>query len=283
MSAVKPKKWLADISYQQADLSTGIYQDLAVLYTDLLSLDYFPSTFQLTKKIAEKTPLFAMTQRQFVEQHDDNADLAELGYEGFIKQTGQIPTRKDNWHDFFNALIWGIFPASKQAINQLHVADINEYGLKKRTKQRDALTLFDECGIVLAYTNDEQKQALRNHMWMDSFWDNRSQWYLSIKPFVFGHAMYEMALAPYIGLTAKAYFIKVEPSFFTESLTNQYRILDAMLAKEMLEAKTLVDNKQLSPLPILGVPSWYQDNQQQSFYLNTNYFRPKRRVSDKQI
>ena len=281
MSAVKPKKWLADVSYQQADLSTGIYQDLSVLYTDLLKLDNFPVPAQLSKLIADKAPAFAIAQRQFVEQDEDSPELAELGYEGFIKQTGLIPTRKDNWHDFFNALIWGLFPASKQAINQLHVADISEHGLKKRTKQRDALTLFDECGIVLAYTHDEQKNALRNHMWMESFWDKRSQWYQSIRPFVFGHAMYEMALAPYIGLTAKAYFIKVEPCFFAETLSNQYRILDSLLAKEMRVDKTLSDNKKLSPLPILGVPTWYQDNQQQSFYSNTNYFRPKRRVSDK--
>ncbi|WP_440904889.1 DUF3025 domain-containing protein [Catenovulum sp. SX2] len=281
MSAVKPKKWLADVSYQQADLSTGIYQDLAVLYTDLLKLDNFPSPAQLSKQIADKVPAFAIAQRQFVEQDEDSPELAELGYEGFINQTGLIPTRKDNWHDFFNALIWGLFPESKQAINQLHVADISEHGLKKRTKQRDALTLFDECGIILAYTHDEQKNALRNHMWMESFWDKRSQWYQSIRPFVFGHAMYEMALAPYIGLTAKAYFIKVAPSFFAETLSNQYRILDGLLAKEMRVDKTLSDNKKLSPLPILGVPSWYKDNQQQNFYSNTNYFRPKRRVSDK--
>ncbi|WP_016955005.1 DUF3025 domain-containing protein [Catenovulum agarivorans] len=281
MSAVKPKKWLADVSYQQADLSKGIYQDLAVLYTDLLKLDNFPMPAQLSKQIADKAPAFAIAQRKFVEQDEDSPELAELGYEAFINQTGLIPTRKDNWHDFFNALIWGLFPASKQAINQLHVADISEHGLKKRTKQRDALTLFDECGIILAYTHDEQKNALRNHMWVESFWDKRSQWYQSIRPFVFGHAMYEMALAPYIGLTAKAYFIKVDPCFFSETLSNQYRILDSLLAKEMRVDKTLSDNKKLSPLPILGVPTWYQDNQQQSFYLNTNYFRPKRRVSDK--
>jgi hypothetical protein len=39
----------------------------------------------------------------------------------------------------------------------------------------------------------------------------------------------------------------------------------------------LENNKNLYPLPLLGVPNWYDENKEKGFYENTSYFRPKRR------
>ncbi|EWH12371.1 hypothetical protein DS2_01580 [Catenovulum agarivorans DS-2] len=270
------KKWTADVSFQQANLSSGIYADISRLYPSLVEQVHIPTAEFLTDLVAKRAPVFTLQSYQFIKQTELNPLLASLGYEGFINQTKQIPTRHDNWHDLFNGLIWGLFPSCKQAINQLHVQDIGQFGLKQRTKQRDALTLFDECGVILAYTDEQQKTTLQSHQWMDSFWVNRQDWFRSIRPFVFGHAMYEMALAPFIGLTAKAYFVQVEPCFFDCTLNQQYQILDQLVAKQILLDKSLANNQRLSPLPLLGVPGWYTDNSKQSFYANTKYFRPKR-------
>ena len=34
--------------------------------------------------------------------------------------------------------------------------------------------------------------------------------------------------------------------------------------------------RELSPLPVLGVPGWWDGNEQEEFYDNTGYFRPGR-------
>lgn len=47
----------------------------------------------------------------------------QLGYEAYIYKTGEIPTR-DNFHDFFNALIWLRFPLIKQTLNHLQYKEI---------------------------------------------------------------------------------------------------------------------------------------------------------------
>ena len=75
----------------------------------------------------------------FVPQ-DDTLPFPELYYEERIFQHGMVSTRP-NWHDFFNALMWNVFPRSKVMINALHAADISRYG-KPRTPQRDALTVL---------------------------------------------------------------------------------------------------------------------------------------------
>jgi hypothetical protein len=40
-----------------------------------------------------------------------------LVYECRIWETGEVETRPDNWHDFFNALVWLSFPQTKIAVS----------------------------------------------------------------------------------------------------------------------------------------------------------------------
>ncbi|WAJ69031.1 DUF3025 domain-containing protein [Catenovulum adriaticum] len=272
---MKRKKYEADIPWCVEQFSGGgIFDDLSNLL-NLSDFSSFPSAAQLTQLMTQLQADQKLKPVEFIAQ-SDSMNWHGMSYEELIFAKQKIPTRIDNWHDLFNACIWALFPNTKRCLNELHVNDITQYGLKQRTKQRDALTLFDECGVVLAYTQDTDKTALKTHLWLESFWQNRSRWFTSIKPFIFGHAMYEMSLKPFIGLTAKAYFLRVSDDFFQWPAAQQYRYLDQQLAREIAEQATLKNNQHLSPLPILGVPFWYDDNQEREFYLNENYFRPKR-------
>jgi hypothetical protein len=209
----------------------------------------------------------------------DNDALAEDGryYEEYIYATQCIPTRKDNWHDFFGALIWCLYPKTKALLNQLHMAEIAQHGLKQRSKLRNKLTLFDECGVVLCLEPAafEHAELLRQHQWQQSFVQRRSDWWQGIRPMIFGHAMYEMATAPFIGLTAKALFIEVPAGFSQWSLTTAYQYLDTQLLLQ-IKNDVLLSTEQLTPLPLLGVPGWYAASQQPQFYANQDYFRPRR-------
>uniref|UniRef100_A0A486XKT6 Probable putative transmembrane protein n=1 Tax=Rheinheimera sp. BAL341 TaxID=1708203 RepID=A0A486XKT6_9GAMM len=209
----------------------------------------------------------------------DNDALSADGryYEEYIYATGQVPTRQQNWHDFFGALIWCLFPLTKKLLNNLHMAEITEHGVKQRSKLRNKLTLFDECGLVICLEPDAYQHAnlLRAHQWQHSFVTNRSDWWQGIRPMIFGHAMYEMATAPFIGLTAKALFVEVPAGFSQWPLAQAYAYVDQQLVRQITQGD-LLNAAQLTPLPLLGVPLWYAANQQPQFYSNQDYFRPKR-------
>lgn len=44
---------------------------------------------------------------------DETLPFAELGYEERIYLQGLIATRKQNWHDFFNSMVWHKYPETK--------------------------------------------------------------------------------------------------------------------------------------------------------------------------
>jgi hypothetical protein len=199
-------------------------------------------------------------------------------YEQRIFLTGQIPTRERNWHDLFNALIWAQFPNSKAIINQQHHADIQQFGLNPRSERRNALTLFDECGVLIACCDPELKRLLRTHSWQQAFWDCRARWGKTILPVVFGHALYEMALTPFLGLCGKALFVDVTPGFFEQRPGEQVNHLDLRLADALEKQDLLAGNQPLSPFPILGVPGYDEANCRPEYYQNTDYFRPKRKA-----
>jgi hypothetical protein len=198
--------------------------------------------------------------------------LAHIGYEAFIAQTGTIPTRA-NYHDWFNALIWSHFPTTKTLLNQWHVEDIATNGLHPRSQLRDRITLWDECGVVILHTIDSPIPALLSeHQWDHAFVTHKAHWLTTCMPLVFGHAMYESLLAPFIGLTAKWLPLCVESSLLTLPLPELRKAVDKLLAAQLTEAPF---TEKLAPLPILGIPGWYEP-QSSDFYGNTDYFRPKR-------
>ena len=198
-------------------------------------------------------------------------------YEQFIYETGKVPTRSENWHDLFGAYIWRLFPKTKALLNRLHIEEMALQTCSKRSKTRNALTLFDECAVVLAVSDPSWITAFRQHQWQEVFVERKEQWQHSIRAYTFGHANYEMLTQPFIGLTGTALFIDVDADIFCKDLSAQYRYLDARLYEMIAEQNVLADNSQLSPLPLLGVPGWYDDNVDPNFYANTDYFRPKRR------
>ena len=139
--------------------------------------------------------------------------------------------------------------------------------------------MFDECGVVLVTKNAELIDALKNHQWHKAFVELRDCWQQSseqgVAAYQFGHANYEMLTKPYIGLTGKWLFIDASAEILSLPLSTQYRLLDGKLSDKLSDG-ALADNSQLSPLPLLGVPTWYELNKDESFYDNTDYFRPKR-------
>lgn len=209
----------------------------------------------------------------FVDQSDLNNEPDY--YEQIIYRKGMIPTRENNWHDLFNGLIWLLFPKTKTLLNELHIEDIETFGLSPRTKRRNHLTHFDECGVVLAYEDKTLLTPLASHQWLDCFVEQRHKWSKEITAFVFGHANLEMLLEPFLGLTGKWLAVKVEPSFWALPEREQFKLLDQRLVTQLTEQQIFNQKKPLLPLPLLGIPGWWDANLNPEFYLNQGYFRPK--------
>lgn len=195
-------------------------------------------------------------------------------YESHIAATGQVPTRARNWHDLFNALAWLAWPRLKTALNARHQAAIAA-GEAKRGPIRDSATLLDECGLLMPYAEQALAEAVDGMRWGELWQDRRADWGRLIDAYPLGHALPEMLLAPFIGLTGKAWLLPVDASFFTLPFPTRLARLDALAAERL---STLDRPSRLAPLPVLGIPGWHAGAQDAGFYANADYFRPSRRA-----
>ena len=198
-------------------------------------------------------------------------------YEIRIFETGEVHTRPDSWHDLFNALVWIAFPKTKAVLNRHHRYEIiARKGERQRGTARDVLTLFDEGGIVVAAADARLVALLLDFRWKELFWTHRAEVGRSMCFYVFGHAIYEKALAPHKGVTAKALVVDVAPEFLSASTERQLAELDARAARYFSESRALASTRSLSPLPILGIPGWEPANEREDYYDDASQFRPRR-------
>ncbi|MDH5302157.1 MAG: DUF3025 domain-containing protein [Gammaproteobacteria bacterium] len=214
---------------------------------------------------------------------DDHPEQFEMHYAPRIYLSGEIQTRRHNWHDFFQFLSWFLFPQTKAIINSLHLEPARQrynQGIKgARSPLENMLSLFDEGGAVVVSSNEQLLQMVREFRWKDLFWHHRTQLTQQLQCFTFGHAVYEKALMPYVGMTANAILLTVDDDFFTLPLNEQLQQVDRQLAAVLQQGQQFCKPKDLHPFPILGMPGWSDDNQQEHYYDNQRYFRPGRRAT----
>ncbi|GAB7126551.1 hypothetical protein JCM19000A_10580 [Silvimonas sp. JCM 19000] len=235
----------------------------------LAGWDEFPDLAQLSADVGARTARGLPIQ--FVPQ-----DSLTRYYEAEVYELGRVATRDAHWHDLFNALIWRGWPMSKAALNALHYQELQANPAGPRGPVRDAATLFDECGLVIAYSDAQLLHALLEHDWHYLFRTQAAAWGRQISALCFGHATLEALLQPFAGLTAKCWTLPVAPAWFDLPAAVQVAELDARIAAALANGE-LQRPRQLPPLPYLGIPGWWPQ-QDDAFYGDTQYFRPKRRA-----
>lgn len=205
----------------------------------------------------------------------------EAQYEPRCYLKGEVQMRENNWHDLLNTLVWLTFPKTKAAINARHyyaltnvTGDVNG---SQRGAVRDTNTLLDESGVIVVCAEQELTELLQGFKWQELFWQRREQVKASMGFYIFGHGLYEKALQPYIGMTGQGVVLAVEQTFFTWPLSQQLVHLDMLLANKLALPEYGSSTRELSPVPLLGVPGWAVDNECAEYYDNTRYFRSGRR------
>ena len=200
---------------------------------------------------------------------------AGASYEGHIAGTGCVPTRY-NLHDFFNGSMWFQYPRIKAALNAGQAAEIDTLGIgPTRGAARDALTLFDENAILFACADPSLAAALRAFDWRTLLVEQRAAWGFRCEARIFGHALLEKLLAPYKACTGHAWIVEVESAYFRAPDAERRAMLDQAVS-ERLKSEA-VSSRYFTPLPVLGVPGWWPENEAPSFYDDPQVFRSGRR------
>ncbi len=155
----------------------------------------------------------------------------EQQYAPRIYMTGEIQTRTENWHDFFQLLSWIAFPQTKALINSIHIPLARQRiaaggDLGRRTPVENMLSLFDEGGAIIVSSDDSLLQLVRDFKWKELFWQRREELASKFQCVTFGHALYEKGLAPYLGMTANCVLLSVKADFFSLSAAAQLNQLD---------------------------------------------------------
>ena len=203
--------------------------------------------------------------RRFVAQ---DASLLEDGlhYETRIQQ-GRIATRPQNWHDLFNAMVWARYPAIKHALNAQQCEHIARMGPSARNAAQQALTQFDETGVIVRVRDASLLDAWDAHDWSTLLHADAAQWHsgdIAIAGVV-GHALMEQMLVPGRLLVGKCLVVQGE-----DDAACVARVAEAIINGDVLAASA-----ELRPLPLAGVPGWHPQ-QDADFYAQADYFRPLR-------
>lgn len=170
------------------------YWPLAESLARFDELERFPTAEELTALYRERNPAaelslsFARAPKTKPKRRGPPR-LSEL-YEGQIVERGAVPTRADDWHDLFNALAFVTFPRAKRALHA------RQYAIWKqrigpdtkrlpnaRTREQDALSLFDEGGLCVVAPRGAELSVERALASPDTM----------LVPF--GHALYEHMVA----------------------------------------------------------------------------------------
>ncbi len=217
---------------------------------------------------------------RFVEQALKPSRM-EDGYEPRIYLRGEVQTRTENWHDFFQVLVWCSFPRTKTAVNARHYEALTrrmaaDPERSQRSSMENLLTQFDECGAVILASDASLLQLVREFRWKELFWRRRDTVKRRMQCLIFGHALYEKALTPYTGMTAHCVLLAVEDTLLAQPWPQRLACVDRRLCGYFQRPPLLQTPRDLSPFPLLGYPDWTPKNRQESYYDNRDYFRPGR-------
>jgi len=252
---------------------TSVFQTSPII-RQLSNLTRYFSSYENWPKIIDYQSIFKLNkvgitpvcQSSVIETFADQ-------YEPRVYLKKELQTRTENWHDFFNAMVWMSFPETKKTLNSLHfkAASNRDVGTNRSTLE-NRITQFDECGAIIISNNKILLELIQKHQWKELFLEHKESFENDIKCVVFGHAIFEKALAPYIGMTCHCILVE-DKKLLKDIQEYSYANLDQYLAR-LWKHEIATSTPRFNAFPILGIPDYWSD-QSTKFYSNENYFREK--------
>jgi hypothetical protein len=186
------------------------------------------------------------------------------GYEQHVAELRAVPTRPDNWHDFFNMAVWAHFPKLRWALNALHVdPDVGPKDPRNgRAPAQNLAATLDEAGMLVVSSSREVLAELQELRFKRAFWDMRAELLETTRFWVVGHGMLESLLSPHPGLSARSLLFHL-PNAATENADELRLQVDSLTAERIhgwRSARAVLD-----PIPLLAIPG-FSDNDSREFY-----------------
>ena len=89
-----------------------------------------------------------------------------------------------------------------------------------------------------------------------------------------GPAVYEKALTPFGRVTGLGVTFGAHADFYRLPMAQQLAAIDDWLAGALNADGRFTATRELNAVPILGVPGWCAENARETYYDDSNYFRP---------
>lgn len=194
----------------------------------------------------ELSPLsFRSMEKKSRREKRSSVELDRL-YDGSIALSGEVPCLKESYHDLLNAIIFCAFPRAKRALHARQFralkAWLEENGVLgeetsaprlpgARSREQDALTILDEGGTVLLFTEGAHKawKGARTRLSLEDFGPHQ------VLPLLFGHALLEHLVDGQRALRSSGVILVLpEP---------EGRLLAATSERELLELFSYVDTR----------------------------------------
>ncbi len=176
-------------------------------------------------------------------------------YDERIYVRGEVPSRADSWHDFLNMLIWATFPAAKRAVNERQRSALRAYVLDgapripgARTREQDALSMFDEGGILVLSTPDAAPGVNAALERADADALGASVRNGDVVVFAFGHALHEHLLSS--PLTVRAFALPLVVEALPGALDARIALADVTLAAALAERRVLTAPTGVPAMPV---------------------------------
>jgi hypothetical protein len=119
----------------------------------------------LAEPLAPAEPLAFVANVRKQDKRDGGRVVLDALYDARIALYREVPTRERDWHDLFNVLCFATFPRAKLALHRRQYAALAQRLCdappklpSARTREQDALTLFDEGGVAIAATSDAARE-----------------------------------------------------------------------------------------------------------------------------
>lgn len=150
----------------------------------------------------ELSPLsFRAMQKKSRREKRSSVELERL-YDGSITLSGEVPCLRESYHDLLNAIVFCAFPRAKRALHARQFRALKTWLQENgvlgdetsaprlpgaRSREQDALTIFDEGGTVLLFTEraHEKWRGARTRLSLEDFGPDQ------VLPLLFGHALLE--------------------------------------------------------------------------------------------
>ena len=170
-------------------------------------------------------------------------------------------------------LFWRLFRALRKAEEaeaeiQRRMEQLDREVRTREFAERSLKRVLDSSpsGIMAFRSVRDGRGLIVDFEWKELFWRRRAELAARARFFAFGHALYEKAVEPYLGIVAKTVFVP----FAADA-----GAADRLLARHFSDRANFPRPKAMAPMPVLGVPGWHPDTSREAFYDDPSHFRSK--------